>query len=517
MYSWDFVFDIPHDIAPYARCRYGRLYYRTEAKLTLNAGGGILGAGRKILTAHKVRYHTRPSCLIWKEGVDTDHGHTYEQNTFPIALPTHDGALAYCFNHQANTDLGPLLITARSHHLTTGGYLRFALLMPCLPSHIQLVRVTAKLHQRVTLHSRKRPGFKEICPLESHTLVDSDCSDLQMESVDDEPLPSHPDSNDPDRLRQRRDPTSSAPDTTSTTNGDETGSAGLNCVQGEWVSKLPIDDFIRPTSLRGSQSAINVAHQMVCQVRYTLPSIESPIAITPRSSKPHSEPQLKQPVHVYQATWDIDLPSCAAKYDSVRLPSYSALDSEPVPPQGRDDWIGPNEHESHSHCACGQPLEELIEIERRVGRESALSLTDALRADLDAMRYRSRSRSATPGPNQDRSRSRARSRLPRPSRPTQLSHSSQAGQEEEGSRHRSQSRGRTGGPHVPSFQATHRSVDVRAGLLHSGMFGPYSDEEELGTTEEEGYVSPYLEEEDELRWSSKQSQLYEILPPEQRR
>lgn len=54
MYSWDFIFDIPQDIAPYERCRYGRLYYRLTAKLTLNSGGGLLGSGRKVLTASKV-------------------------------------------------------------------------------------------------------------------------------------------------------------------------------------------------------------------------------------------------------------------------------------------------------------------------------------------------------------------------------------------------------------------------------------------------------------------------------
>lgn len=361
-----------------------------------------------------------------------------------------------------------------------------------------------------------------------------------MESVTDEPLPFQLDTNghEPDRQRQRQrrrreeeeDLTSSTAPTTFTTNGeDETVATELRCAQGEWVSKLPIDDFIRPTSLRGSQSAINVAHQMVCQVRYTLPTIELPVPLRSSSSSSSSSDPPKQPVHVYQASWDIDLPSCAAKYDSVRLPSYSALDSEPVPPQGRDDWIGPNEHESHSHCACGQSLEELIEIERRVGRESALSLTDALRADLDTMRYRSRSRSATPGSHsQDRSRSRARSRLPRASHPfrsslppSQLSHlSPHVGTEQIGSRARSHSRGRTAGPHVPSFQATPRSVDVRAGLLHSGMSGLYSDEEEVGTAAgEEGYISPGdAQVEDELlRWDSKQSQLYEIVPPEQKR
>lgn len=583
-YSWDVVFDIPADIAPYVRCRYGRLYYRLTAKLTLHsAGGRLLGGGRKTLKASK--------------------------NAFPSALPTHDGALEYVFTHAADTALGPLWLTARSQHLTVGGYMRLGLVLPRLPPGAQLVRITARLLQRFTLCSRKRPGIKEHCPLESHTLVDSDGSDLVW----------------------RSDP-----------------NAALGCaVHGEWVTKLPVDHVFRPTSLPGSQSAIKVAHQMVCQIRYTyspppettrtenmasraaqseisnsdafspapLPTSASHSeASSPSCSRSHSRSRYEPPpppqsqpkshsrsrgssssparksgkpvVQVYQAGWQIDIPSCAAEYDSVRLPSYSALDAQPVPSHGRDDWRGPNEHEDQTHCACGQTLERLLAVETRVAQElgHGLTLHQAMQKEMedclngtgaagsyrDSSRRGSRSRSHSRSESAvsrrraqgrgESSRSRALSSRPggsavareppaqqhthalnTPQGPDHTSSPSSSSRPRSPSRHPSPSpdprltpnelRGRT--PRVNWAWSTGgnqglQSVQVQMGALHSGMFGPASDEER---DEQNGNGSSSRtslssldsldfeeesddDEEERSRWAHKQAQLYQIVPPE---
>ncbi len=354
-YSWDFIFEIPHESAPYERSRHGKLYQKITAKLTLHSGGGLLSS-KKTLSCSK--------------------------NVFFVALPTGDGSLQYDFSHRdVQEHLGPLLVVTRSQHLTVGGYIRTALSLPSPAPDLILTHASLTLVQKITLTSRKRSDLVTACPVESFTVMVSDGEDIKRE----ESLASSSDEEE-----------SGEDDETGT--GKRRGRRTNVSFEGSWVNKLPNDNLVRPSSLPGSDSAIKLSHEFDFVLRYTFP----------RCLELTGKPEL-----VYRATWGVSLPSCAARYESVRLPNYTLHDAMPVPELSRDEFAGPNEHESHSHCACGDALTKLMRVEDEAHRLQSHRLADDIRHDMVLMRLaNSRSSSRSQSRVQSRSVSRSVSRRP---------------------------------------------------------------------------------------------------------
>ncbi|KDN42197.1 hypothetical protein K437DRAFT_257974 [Tilletiaria anomala UBC 951] len=349
VYSWDFIFEVPHESAPYERSKHGRLYQRVTAKLWLKGRGGLIGSGKKTLTAQK--------------------------NVFFIALPGQDESLAYSFTHRdAVEHLGPLLVTTRSQHLTVGGYIRTALSLPNPNPELQILEASLYLIQTFHLHSRKQV-LMQPCQADYFPIFESKGSDILREEEQAQGSDEEDDEDD---------------------ENDNASSASKHVsFEGSWINKLPTDNMVRCSALPGSLSAIKPQHQFQFSLKYTYPGMQE---------------ELGKPSKLYQATWSVNLASCAARYENLRLPGYSAFDDKPVPETHRDEWTGPNEHESFTHCACGDSLEKLIRVEAEAEREQQHRLAEDIRQDIEHMRLASRSSSRSNSRAASRSNSRAPSR-----------------------------------------------------------------------------------------------------------
>ncbi|PWN49869.1 hypothetical protein IE53DRAFT_387880 [Violaceomyces palustris] len=288
---------------------------------------------------------------------------TAEKNVFFVESMAQSGSLSYYHVHRNAVEcLGPIFFGVRSQHLTVGGYLRttFSLASPSPTLKLHALRLS--LLQQTTLKSRLRPGYAESPPLEKFTFFQVGEEELKRCILTEEEL----------LLNNSVD----------STRDSEPG-------EGNWVARLPNDSAARGSSLPGSNSAIKIAHALELAIDYIDPCSPAGDGV----------------IQTYTTSWNLILPSCACRWHSMRLPSYTPQDSSPVPAMQRDEWGGKNEHESHSQCVCGERLEALLEMEEeaRKAREPQASseiwrqmLESRREARRERSRNASRSHSASP-------------------------------------------------------------------------------------------------------------------------
>lgn len=230
VYTWEVPLEVKHDTSPYERCTYGRVYQRIRVKFDWDGWGSWLkGGGSRSLVA--------------------------EKDAFLVCIPRTSNILDYARTHRSAAEhLGPIIVHARSQHLTVGGYLRLAVSLPSLSPTVKLNRIVFSLIETTTLHSRKRQGYTERCAPDR----------VEFFSVEGDKLKEF--------LR------------------DSDGVA--KAFEGAWIARLPGDDQIRPSTLGGSRSAIRLSHLL-----------EAKIIFAPE--------QGAQPAKslVYSASWPLILPS----------------------------------------------------------------------------------------------------------------------------------------------------------------------------------------------------------------
>ncbi|KAE8211498.1 hypothetical protein CF327_g4747 [Tilletia walkeri] len=147
---------------------------------------------------------------------------------------------------------------------------------------------------------------------------------------------------------------------------------------GHWIARLPTDGNCRPSSRLLLARGLIVTHAIEFSITYS-PSEESSKS-TPR---------------YLRLRWPIELPSCALRYHSLRLPIYSKSDAAPVPERDRDDFLD-NEHVSTEHCVCGQPLEVLLAIEAELSSAPQVDQDVTASIVLDEARHKFESGTRTP-------------------------------------------------------------------------------------------------------------------------
>lgn len=218
----------------------------------------------------------------------------------------------------------------RSQHLTVGGYLRITFSLASPSPNLQLRSLTLALLQQTTLKSRVRRNYSEQPPVERFPFFEADASQLAscIESA-------HTDDDD-------------APDGLLALAQNE-GVPAPEMGQSNFVARLPNDSEARASSLPGGDVAIHMSHALELIIKYT--------------DGEEGEEQ------TYRASWGLILPSCACRWQSMRLPSYTPVDPTPVPAVSRDFWAGRNEHESWTQCVCGESLETLLSLEDQAKRE----------------------------------------------------------------------------------------------------------------------------------------------------
>lgn len=303
-YKWEVPIEIPHNVAPYERMKFGRVFQKMRVQLEWQ--------NKSWLSKYK-------NLLV-------------ERDVWITCIPRISNMLDYARTHRTMQDhLGPMSIHIRSHHLTVGSYLRLGLYLPLIPFHTLILRLELATIQSTFLHSRKRPGA-----------VFRDCT--------------------PERIPFL------------TVEGDEFR-AKMQNHQVDWIARIPSCDRIRPSTLSGSKdAAIRLSHKIEIRIYFST-----------------NQTTLDKPL-VYSAQWPVILPSCAARWRSLKLPSYSKYDPSPVPDgtplEGEMDPNGVafrgrlRSHRDQTDCSCGIPLEKILKFEDEFEEAQRTCLTQLMTQEL---------------------------------------------------------------------------------------------------------------------------------------
>lgn len=116
--------------------------------------------------------------------------------------------------------------------------------------------------------------------------------------------------------------------------------------------RLPNDDHLRPSTVRGSKAEIRVGHEMGVEVFFSRLDV--------LDEKEGSETKGKPKVQVFSARRAVVIPSCTATFDTVHLPPYvqeSPVNSRPPSPgnlarspQNHFGGFGEGSSANHSHA-----------------------------------------------------------------------------------------------------------------------------------------------------------------------
>ncbi|KAN0065384.1 hypothetical protein ACQY0O_001220 [Thecaphora frezii] len=265
------------------------------------------------------RHHQKVHVKATFPGIISKKTLTAERNFFFVQTVTQSGSFPYYYVHRSAAEaLGPIFFGVRTQHLTVGGYLRITFSLASASPTVRLHSLQLALQQQTTLKSRVRRNYCEQPPLERFVFFEADEEQLR--------------------------PCISVPHVDGDEGGD--GATGeLPLGEGNWITRLPSDSEARASSLPGGDVAIHMAHALELTIRFSDPTLHD------------------GEMQTYRTAWGLILPSCACRWQSMRLPSYTPHDSNPVPTTSRDFWTGRNEHESHSQCVCGETLETLLQFE----------------------------------------------------------------------------------------------------------------------------------------------------------
>jgi len=199
VYQWDIPLHISHNVAPYERSIYGKLFHKIVVTLTWSGWSALWKGGRTLSS---------------------------EQMVFIAVAPRDHHALNYArtLNGHAR-GLGPVLFHVRTRQVSVGGYLRVALSLPKAAKDTKLHALHATMVQHTTLHSRQQPSLVEACTPERHAFWK--CSESEL--------------NESIQRKEEEDHSS---------------------MEGYWIIRIPHDSLIRPSTVAGSLAAIKHSHSL---------------------------------------------------------------------------------------------------------------------------------------------------------------------------------------------------------------------------------------------------------------
>lgn len=344
IYQFEVSFRVDHSTAPYQRCKYGRHHQKVQVKATFPA---LLG--KKTLVA--------------------------EKNLFFVQTVATAGFLPYYHVHRAAEEsLGPIFLGLRTQHLTVGGYLRITFSLDSPSPTLQLHSLKLTLLQQTTLKSRVRRNYRELPPSERFVFFEAGPAELKqcLQSSDNEVSLDGLLALAKDQQHQQQPQSSQSDNTADPSSSGSTFNTTSSPGQCNWVARITNDAEARASTLPGSDCAIQMAHALEFSIQYSDPALGD------------------SDVRTYRASWGLILPSCACRWQTMRLPSYTAEDANPVPKISRDFWAGRNEHESFTQCVCGEDLEHLLEMEQQAASESEVQASSALWRDMLSHRLQQR-------------------------------------------------------------------------------------------------------------------------------
>jgi hypothetical protein len=336
IHGFEFAFIIPSSSAPFERAKNGRLKY------TLTATALGAGRGRSNVIA------SRDIFIVLQ--VNSDGGPT------PLDIQYHDV-------HEA---LGALSVSLTSASLTVGGTASLSIYHPTIPAGLSVHVARVFLEQTIELYSEMRKGWMKL-PVEKLRLWERGYMpykdklkqidpSLSMEDslwlrAEDGVSPGRPGrgaSNAPTLApygiaingssgpptpghggHSPLAPLASLPGSsqngTAPTSGATTPSHDGYRIRS--VMRLPDDNTIRPSTVRGSRAEIRISHELGIEIFFSRASV--------LDDRPTSESQGKPKVQVFSMRRATVIPSCLATFDTIHLPPYtleSPASSRPTSP-----------------------------------------------------------------------------------------------------------------------------------------------------------------------------------------
>lgn len=378
LHGFEFAFIIPSSSAPFERAKNGRLRYTLTA-IALGAG-----RGRAHVTV------SREIFIVLQ--VNSDGGPT------PLDIQFHD-------IHEA---LGALSVSLTSASLTVGGTASLSIYHPTIPPGLSVHVARVFLEQTIELYSEQRKGWTKLPPekfrlWERGYMPYKDKAkqidpNLTMEDslwlrAEDGVSPGRPGRgatnapvlspygtaingsggpSTPMRGNSPLVPMAALPGSSHNSSTLHTGAStpSHDGYRIRSVMRLPDDNTIRPSTVRGSRAEIRVSHELGVEIFFSRASV--------LDERETSESFGKPKVQVFSMRRATIIPSCLATFDTIHLPPYtfeSPLHSRPASPTPfAPSSLGSGPGGRGRDIAAGQPKSaEEIEYWR---------LTQSLRAAL---------------------------------------------------------------------------------------------------------------------------------------
>ncbi len=301
IHGFEFAFIIPASTAPFERSKHGRVRYILTAT--------ALGAGR-----------ARNNISTWKEifiilHVSSDGGPA------PLDIQYHDV-------HEA---LGPLSVSLTSASLTVGGTATLNLYHPDPPAGLNVHVIRVFLEQTFELYSDVRKGWLKL-PTEKLRLWEKGYmpykAKQQNDSVGPEDSiwigdmengaagrPGRGAGAGPANLSPFGLPLNGSVSAPVTPMEPATPMAYDNGYRIKSVVRLPDDNILRPSTVRGSRAEIRVSHEMGAEVFFS----RKDVLDTREDSDSFGKPK----VQVFSMRRATTIPSCCCTFDTIHLPPYS--------------------------------------------------------------------------------------------------------------------------------------------------------------------------------------------------
>jgi hypothetical protein len=332
LHGFEFAFIIPASSAPFERAKNARLKYTLTAT--------ALGAGRG--RSHVIA--SREIFIVLQ--VNSDGGPT------PLDIQYHDV-------HEA---LGALSVSLTSASLTVGGTANLSLYHPTPPMGLSVHVARVFLEQTIEIYSEQRKGWMKL-PVEKLRLWERGYMPYKDRAKQHDPnatledslwlrgedgashgragrgaiIPhgsSHPSISAPIAIHGQHQAASSAhtygPSPQSTSYPSTPGGILTGTQEGyklRSVVRLPDDNNIRPSTVRGSRAEIRISHELGVEIFFSRSTV--------LDERETSESFGKPKVQVFSMRRATIIPSCLATFDTIHLPPYtleSPISSRPPSP-----------------------------------------------------------------------------------------------------------------------------------------------------------------------------------------
>lgn len=301
IHGFEFAFIIPASTPPFERSKHGRVRYILTAT--------ALGAGR-----------ARHNISTWKEIFIMLHVNA-EGGPTPLDIQYHDV-------HEA---LGPLSVSLTSASLTVGGTANLSIYHPDPPPNLNIHVARVFLEQTFELYSEARKGWLKL-PTEKLRLWEKGYmpykSKQHADNIGPEDTiwhgdmegdgPGHPGrgaGHGPANISPFGLPLNGSASAPVTPLEPSTPYHMDNGYKIKSVVRLPDDNVIRPSTVRGSRAEIRVSHEMGVEVFFSRKDV--------LDERDGSESYGKPKVQVFSMRRATLIPSCCCTFDTIHLPPYS--------------------------------------------------------------------------------------------------------------------------------------------------------------------------------------------------